>query len=106
MIGSLIQLAISIHAAREGGDAILVFFCSAGLSISIHAAREGGDIPDSISKSRKAKFQSTPPVKAATKTSKVRNFVIWISIHAAREGGDPCRSRYPTNAQNFNPRRP
>ena len=33
---------ISIHAAREGGDAV----CGAGVrvaAISIHAAREGGD---------------------------------------------------------------
>ena len=35
--------AISIHAAREGGDAIAIL-PSATSSISIHAAREGGDI--------------------------------------------------------------
>ena len=56
---------ISIHAAREGGD--VVGLINGRLSsISIHAAREGGDVPDSISKRRKTKFQSTPPVKAAT----------------------------------------
>ena len=33
---------ISIHAAREGGDA-LDFFTSGINAISIHAAREGGD---------------------------------------------------------------
>ncbi len=42
MVGSLIQLAISIHAAREGGDKAnddkII-----GDIISIHAAREGGD---------------------------------------------------------------
>ena len=37
-----IDLAISIHAAREGGDSPA---CNAhaGTYISIHAAREGGD---------------------------------------------------------------
>ena len=56
---------ISIHAAREGGDRIRLrtWRCSQG--ISIHAAREGGD--------REGK----------PKTRKVN-----ISIHAAREGGD------------------
>ena len=33
---------ISIHAAREGGDAIIQLR-HAGSAISIHAAREGGD---------------------------------------------------------------
>ena len=34
--------AISIHAAREGGD-IVVIFAAVIAVISIHAAREGGD---------------------------------------------------------------
>ncbi len=34
---------ISIHAAREGGDAKVAFARSALPAISIHAAREGGD---------------------------------------------------------------
>ena len=35
--------------------------------ISIHAAREGGDQRAGVKESEKArKFQSTPPVKAAT----------------------------------------
>ena len=56
---------ISIHAAREGGDAkyncLQIYF-----DISIHAAREGGDVDE----------KEIPEDKA-------------ISIHAAREGGDP-----------------
>ena len=58
------QADISIHAAREGGDA--TFFRGARWDdISIHAAREGGDgiCPDCYRKMK-------------------------ISIHAAREGGD------------------
>ena len=34
--------AISIHAAREGGD-LINFFSGSCHTISIHAAREGGD---------------------------------------------------------------
>ena len=45
-----------------------------------------------------AAFQSTPPVKAATRTAETLTIYKKISIHAAREGGDevrglPARSR-------------
>ena len=66
--------AISIHAAREGGDCRYVTKCRA-LSISIHAAREGGDLSEYI---------VLPPKN--------------ISIHAAREGGD---NRLVSNAAGF-----
>ena len=59
--------AISIHAAREGGDA--VNNRNAAYSpISIHAAREGGDEIRFFSNFTSPVFQSTPPVKAATST--------------------------------------
>ena len=79
--------AISIHAAREGGDdrrRVRRYRAA----ISIHAAREGGDLFLRRSWYLCVRFQSTPPVKAAT------SMVIYdlverrISIHAAREGGD------------------
>ena len=104
-----LRCRISIHAAREGGDRKLMKL-SKMLDISIHAAREGGDGFGSCPCLRAERFQSTPPVKAAT----IRNVKIvdlWafqstppvkaateakikagrtqlISIHAAREGGD------------------
>ena len=56
---------ISIHAAREGGDFIRVAFRDFG-NISIHAAREGGDPVSVICTHGTSRFQSTPPVKAAT----------------------------------------
>ena len=56
---------ISIHAAREGGDAYMGGGVAAE-AISIHAAREGGDPAATFSDSVAAVFQSTPPVKAAT----------------------------------------
>ena len=78
---------ISIHAAREGGDA------PAGVpaykeGISIHAAREGGDVLRLTISGGYSKFQSTPPVKAATFTVISQCYYNIISIHAAREGGD------------------
>ena len=35
--------------------------------ISIHAAREGGDVADELIDTLSVTFQSTPPVKAATR---------------------------------------
>ena len=100
---------ISIHAAREGGD-IAIGSEKYIRIISIHAAREGGDHRLKLHPRKLCKFQSTPPVKAATikdgGTSVSVSFqstppvkaatVSWlrkrqtrsISIHAAREGGD------------------
>ena len=57
-------------------------------SISIHAAREGGDSHMSMPVFGQIKFQSTPPVKAATAFEIEDKYGAMISIHAAREGGD------------------
>ena len=57
--------------------------------ISIHAAREGGDAAVQQSDCKLAGFQSTPPVKAATQQpNDIEPRYDGISIHAAREGGD------------------
>ena len=56
--------------------------------ISIHAAREGGDAANCMDDCIYAIFQSTPPVKAATILSEENSLGDDISIHAAREGGD------------------
>ena len=97
--------AISIHAAREGGDVRnAAFFKFVG--ISIHAAREGGDSDVYNYTGLSATFQSTPPVKAATPQRRVRHPCGAISIHAAREGGDVGSASAITGASYFNPRRP
>ena len=78
---------ISIHAAREGGDQIYTLvFCFR--QISIHAAREGGDACGVKQLGLYTQFQSTPPVKAATRRKSMFENKTFISIHAAREGGD------------------
>ena len=79
--------AISIHAAREGGDQFR-FAIRQVSQISIHAAREGGDVAKGKVIACPVEFQSTPPVKAATKHVKPQPKQPGISIHAAREGGD------------------
>ena len=56
--------------------------------ISIHAAREGGDTTVGHERLAAFLFQSTPPVKAATKVAYILLHITQISIHAAREGGD------------------
>ena len=78
-----LDLAISIHAAREGGDGTLPAALEAKYQISIHAAREGGD-------------------------DVARHFEngALISIHAAREGGDCKGIRLYLQPFHFNPRRP
>ena len=75
---------ISIHAAREGGDDIDINRLAQCAPISIHAAREGGDCKRSYIHCNVIRFQSTPPVKAAT-----------MNEHKSE-----------VNDLNFNPRRP
>ena len=57
---------ISIHAAREGGDVAVSVYFPEVFHISIHAAREGGDPLPEAAFQTGWRFQSTPPVKAAT----------------------------------------
>ena len=59
-----------------------------------------------MSVAKQEKFQSTPPVKAATRLAIRRAAEMQISIHAAREGGDLLRVRSPQFLVDFNPRRP
>ena len=51
-------------------------------------------------------FQSTPPVKAATVSAADAARKVAISIHAAREGGDQDTMRVRRITCHFNPRRP
>ena len=74
---------ISIHAPREGCDAIAACLDS-GTDISIHAPREGCDAT----------------TKANTATSNA------ISIHAPREGCDYLQHQLYSAQKNFNPRTP
>src|ERR1022692_1528692 len=89
-----IEVMVSIHAAREGGD-LQSLAVVAVTVVSIHAAREGGDLCmfDSIQIS--GPFQSTPPARAATFCQMGCSPKQGVSIHAAREGGDEFGGRGP-----------
>ena len=104
------QLKISIHSARVGGDSTETGILNS-IKISIHSARVGGDPRSMVYMSRRSRFQSTPPVWAEThghkgNAKKHNNFNPLrpcgrrpspcrvhavpnrISIHSARVGGD------------------
>ena len=65
---------ISIHAPREGSDGLMVFIVTAA-PISIHAPREGSDPRPINSSSFWYRFQSTLPVRGATRMS-----VSWADV--------------------------
>ena len=79
---------ISIHAPREGSDwghtVALAFQC-----ISIHAPREGSDAVQAAIDRCFQIFQSTLPVRGATRPGDLFQRTDRISIHAPREGSDP-----------------
>ena len=60
------ELSISIHAPREGGDTKEKEAYQQKQDISIHAPREGGDQTVSTLIKAETGFQSTPPARGAT----------------------------------------
>ena len=58
---------ISIHAPREGCDPCRRGHGRHGMVISIHAPREGCDTTSKPTFALRVKFQSTHPVRGATK---------------------------------------
>ena len=58
------------------------------MGISIHAPREGGDAILGTLDFIKDIFQSTPPARGATVADQMQDQSSSISIHAPREGGD------------------
>ena len=79
---------ISIHAPREGCDALAAFQHAGGHVISIHAPREGCDEWISVKERLPEEFQSTHPARGATVAPAALHQSHPISIHAPREGCD------------------
>ena len=75
-------------------------------NISIHAPRAGRDIVLAIAMADMMIFQSTRPVRGATKRNEGLIDHIAISIHAPRAGRDCCHSKTPPCQYHFNPRAP
>ena len=74
--------------------------------ISIHAPREGGDAVTVLEMSSISVFQSTPPARGATLLDKCGWHIREISIHAPREGGDEREFIGAQVPYDFNPRPP
>ena len=84
----VVQATISIHAPREGCDQHTQRH-QVHILISIHAPREGCDLSSTPEDYKRNKFQSTHPVRGATRDSWRWPRLQGISIHAPREGCDP-----------------
>ena len=64
------DITVSIHASREGRDGSSSAHSALGFLVSIHASREGRDLADNDGTGDVKRFQSTRPVKDATRKSR------------------------------------
>ena len=120
---------ISIHAPRAGSDYPVGLCSRYEHGISIHAPRAGSDSAGAFYLPYFIRFQSTLPVRGATRYAAVKQVFYGISIHAPRAGSDKelrntlynifefqstlpvrgatcCRDTQKTDELNFNPRSP
>ena len=75
--------------------------------ISIHAPREGSDLAGLVKCANCGQFQSTLPVRGATRQGYHEPWELAISIHAPREGSDLVHlAKNRLYRSNFNPRSP
>jgi len=83
----MVAVAVSIHAPSEGSDLSIAIWWWCYISVSIHAPSEGSDraVCGMLFDHR---FQSTLPVKGATKARHRRKTASGVSIHAPSEGSD------------------
>src|SRR6185436_17414184 len=98
-------VTVSIHAPREGSDEPVIRFACAQ-AVSIHAPREGSDRRGDRAQGKRSLFQSTLPVKGATRWIAGDSFYISVSIHAPREGSDLKIKDDNSSTPCFNPRSP
>ena len=77
---------VSIHAPNEGSDDMSNMI-SVASGVSIHAPNEGSDLAQ-IRNGRQARFQSTLPMKGATRERWRASVSPLVSIHAPNEGSD------------------
>ena len=96
---------ISIHAPREGCD-FLPLRVRSRRHISIHAPCEGCDTKREVNLDLRRVFQSTHPVRGATRTRRFPHGRSAISIHAPREGCDATACNPTPSSSHFNPRTP
>ena len=96
---------ISIHAPLAGCDQIVRGVCSA--TTHFNPRTPCGVRPHPGSSGRKKRsFQSTHPLRGATRRRSRRTIAARISIHAPLAGCDGTQSKYRQHSNNFNPRTP
>ncbi len=120
---------VSIHAPRAGSDGWSLSIRHLCIIVSIHAPRAGSDDIDIITGIHHTlgfnprppcgerpgspapllptwMFQSTPPVRGATRPGPARSGSTIVSIHAPRAGSDQPTWRAFESIWSFNPRPP
>ena len=97
---------VSIHAPREGCDAVWCYLLETLAGVSIHAPREGCDLLVGLVTRRALRFQFTHPVRGATRHGCPLDFRPVVSIHAPREGCDIDIIDEATELTGFNSRTP
>ena len=99
-------MRISIHAPREECDHLHGLVEILVQKISIHAPREECDLEGDLMDADFMEFQSTHPVRSATRQRGLAGGSLPISIHAPREECDVLRPPRPKSSNYFNPRTP
>ena len=100
-----LQLVISIHAPREGGDDGRSSDGGKADDFNPRPPR-GGRLSRTRARSAFLIFQSTPPARGATQDRQAGRYCAQISIHAPREGGDRLTPTGKPLPGDFNPRPP
>ena len=96
---------ISIHAPRAGRDRAALYI-RVSTEISIHAPRAGRDAHSGQQHSPLIRFQSTRPVRGATRSyNKYKDALGFQSTRPVRGATTAARGNKP-RAYNFNPRAP
>ena len=97
--------SISIHTPLAGSDRV----CGnseLNVIISIHTPLAGSDSAKSNEGSCFGKFQSTLPLRGATRHAALPRQLRRISIHTPLAGSDPSRASCASESENFNPHSP
>ena len=100
------QIAISIHAPREGCDSVNYMRRAYLVQISIHAPREGCDTTTWETRISLFNFNPRTPRGVRPRYLDTEDPKPEISIHAPREGCDPGPAGSPHRTADFNPRTP
>ena len=106
MILVVYVVKVSIHAPRVGRDGVALLACPRYAEVSIHAPRAGRDPRRERRGVRRVWFQSTRPVRGATRRTAHNRVRIVRFNPRAPCGARPVTSAYFIVRMGFNPRAP